>query len=171
MELLLIYIRAVTLPEFPFPPGTPLFPHHSKVEQYHRAIVARWNLSSYIMLHHEVVRAAWVGSQHAGHWALHVLDVAKDVQHESYFDHLIVANGHFHFPAEPHLAGRTAWEHARAGRVIVHSMYYRDPEVYRHRNVVVVGGGASGHDLAQQIVGIANSVSESLYLYLLMQKS
>jgi len=43
-------------------------------------------------------------------------------------------------------------------------MYYRDPEVYRYRNVVVVGSGASGHDIAQRIVGTANSVNASLYL-------
>ncbi|KAH9042592.1 hypothetical protein EDB85DRAFT_2226217 [Lactarius pseudohatsudake] len=137
---------SMTISRFPFPPGTALFPDHT------------FDLSSYIRLRHEVLAADWHGDNVSGHWQLTALDHAHNRTVHARFDHLIVATGHFHYPYEPVFQGQQVWEASAPGRKILHSIFYREPEVYRGRNILVVGGGASGQDIAQQIAGFANSV-------------
>ncbi|KAI0264175.1 hypothetical protein BC834DRAFT_274353 [Gloeopeniophorella convolvens] len=151
----------VMLPHFPFPPLTPLYPNHTFVLHYLESIVSHWNLSSHVRLRHEVLETRWAGTNASGHWALTARGAEGDLVHAK-FDHLIVANGHNRYPAEPYIEGRTEWETSVPGRLVLHSVYYRDPEAYRGRNVIVVGGGPSGRDLALQIVGSANSTYASV---------
>ncbi|KAI0264217.1 hypothetical protein BC834DRAFT_884304 [Gloeopeniophorella convolvens] len=147
----------MTIPGFPYPPGTPLFPRHTFVRQYHDSVVSHFNLSSYIRLNHEVLSTVWHGNNATGHWQVTVLDRTHNQTIQADFDHLIVASGHNHYPNEPSLQGRQAWETSSPGREVIHSIFYREPEAFRGRNVVVVGGGASGRDIAQQVVDYANS--------------
>ena len=44
-------------------------------------------------------------------------------------------------------------------RKAIHSIYFRDLEDYRGKNVLVVGGGASGEDIAGHIASVAQVVS------------
>ena len=77
----------------------------------------------------------------------------------AFFDHLIVANGHNHYPRRPHWDGQEDWlASTPAGspkREILHSIFYREPERYANRTVVIVGGGASGRDAALQVGPLA----------------
>jgi len=143
---------------FPFPPGTALFPNHTFVLQYHKSIISHWNLASYIRLRHQVLEADWRGDNVTGHWHLTTLDRTHNRTTHGIFDHLIVANGHYHYPYEPRFQGRQVWEASAPSRKILHSIYYREPEAYRARNILIVGGGASGRDIARQVVVFANSV-------------
>ncbi|KAA1476922.1 FAD/NAD(P)-binding domain-containing protein [Dentipellis sp. KUC8613] len=152
----------MTIPKFTFRPGTALYPQHQPVYEYHADIVNHWNLSSHLKLNHEVLESKWKGSSTAGEWILQVKDRDQDVVRDFTFDHLIIANGHNHYPYEPKLEGRKRWEQSGVNRTVFHSIFYRNPEDYRGKNVVVVGGGASGRDVAQQVVGIANSTYVSL---------
>ncbi|KAI0291234.1 hypothetical protein B0F90DRAFT_1824041 [Multifurca ochricompacta] len=156
----------LTIPQFPFLVGTALFPNHTFVFKYHESIISHWNLSSYIHLEHEVLSADWHGNNVSGHWQLTTHDHARNRSTRARFDHLIVATGHNHYPYEPKLQGRPTWEASAPGRKVLHSMFYRDPEAYSGRNVLVVGGGASGRDIAQQVVGFANSVRTLPFLLL-----
>lgn len=151
-------VLTVTIPQFPFPPGTALYPNHTSVLQYHKSIISRLNLSSYIRLRHEVLAADWHGDNVSGHWRLTTLDHTQNRTFHARFDHLIVASGHNHYPYEPRFQGQQVWEASAPSRKILHSIFYREPEVYRGRNVLVVGGGASGRDIAKQVAGFANSV-------------
>lgn len=144
---------SVTLPHFPYPPETILYPGHAIVEEYQHSIVDHYRLSSYIHLNSEVVEARWVGSETQGTWLLTVQDTRQGSVEETSFDHLIVASGHNHFPYEPKLGGEDEWP----GR-IMHSTYYRRAEEFSGRNIVVVGGGASGQDIALRVAPFANSV-------------
>ena len=47
------------------------------------------------------------------------------------------------------------------GPIIFHSIFFRHPEDFIGRNVLVVGGRASGCDVAERVVGHAVSVSKS----------
>ncbi|KAH9072966.1 FAD/NAD-P-binding domain-containing protein [Lactarius deliciosus] len=116
---------------------------HTFVLQYQKSMISRWNLSSYIHPRHEVLAADWHGDNVSGHWQLTALDHTHNRTVHARFDHLI-------------FQGRHAWETSAPGRKILHSIFYREPEVYRGRNILVVGGG-SGQDMAQQVVGVANS--------------
>ncbi|KAI6024115.1 hypothetical protein BKA83DRAFT_4125480 [Pisolithus microcarpus] len=122
-------VPVMTYPGFPFPPGTPLFPLHEYIEQYHRDYVTRHDLWPYIRLNHTVLSSSWAGTSKAGHWEIVVEDHNGDRIQRS-FDHLVVANGHNH---EPHIvvfAGQETWlEKTKHGlqREILHSIWYRDP--------------------------------------------
>lgn len=152
----------MTIPHFPFRPETPLYPQHPDVQQYHVDIINHWNLSSHLRLNHEILESRWIGSSEKGQWRLLIKDrLHNETTAEEEFDHLIIANGHNHYPYEPVIEGREEWERG-AHRLILHSIFYRNPEDFKARNVVVVGGGASGRDIAQQVVEFANSTYVSL---------
>lgn len=159
----------MTYPGFPFPPNTPLFPSHEYMQQYHVDYAEHFNLTRFIHLNHRVIAAGWAGNSTHGQWKVEVArtdrphDEAEIVRRS--FDHLIVANGHNHYPRSPHWPGEDGWlASAPSGspkREILHSIFYREPERYANRTVVIVGGGASGRDAALQI-GPLTTVSPTL---------
>ncbi|KAI0306198.1 hypothetical protein B0F90DRAFT_1696998 [Multifurca ochricompacta] len=98
----------------------------------------------------EVLSADWRGNDVFGYWQVATLDHRNNCTNQARFDHLVVARGHNHYPV------------SGPGREVLHSVFYREPEVYSRRNVLVVGGGASGRDIVQQVVGFANSTYASV---------
>ncbi|HEY8731211.1 MAG TPA: NAD(P)-binding domain-containing protein [Candidatus Limnocylindria bacterium] len=70
------------------------------------------------------------------------------------FDAVVVASGLFSRPLEPPLRDRE-----RFGGTIVHSRDYRDPAGFAGQDVVVVGAGSSGADIAVELAAVASSVS------------
>ncbi|EIN07122.1 FAD/NAD(P)-binding domain-containing protein [Punctularia strigosozonata HHB-11173 SS5] len=156
----------MTYPGFPYPPLTPLFPPHEYVQRYHAAYADAHGVREHIRFNHTVIAADWIGTADAGHWDLTVRDENEGALKRSRVDHLIVATGHNHYPRVPQWNGTSEWlAHTPCGkpsRSIIHSIYYREPEKYAGRSVLVVGGGASGRDAAGQIVLYANHVYQSL---------
>ncbi|EKM50639.1 uncharacterized protein PHACADRAFT_152793 [Phanerochaete carnosa HHB-10118-sp] len=156
----------MTYPGFTFPPGTPLFPSHEYMWQYHVDYVAHFNLTRFIHLNRTVLAAGWKGSSRQGKWVVDVgrTDRPDDVEQRT-FDHLIVANGHNHYPRVLHWSGEDDWVGntplGKPKRQILHSIFYREPEDYINRTVVVVGGGASGRDAVLQ-VGALTKTYQSL---------
>ncbi|PIL35194.1 hypothetical protein GSI_02984 [Ganoderma sinense ZZ0214-1] len=162
----------MTYPNFTFPPGTPLFPTWDYVQRYHAAFAEHFNFSQHVRLHHRVEAANWVGDAEEGEWELevHVEDPSESgVPTKAFkrnFDHLVVANGHNHYPNIPKWDGTNNWlANTPAGtpqREIIHSIYYRHPERYTNRTVVIVGAGASGRDAALQVGKVARVAYQSL---------
>ena len=155
----------MTYPGFTFRPGTSLFPSHEYVWQYHVDYVEHFNLTQFLRLNHTVLAAGWKGSRRQGKW---IVDVARTDRPETVeqrlFDHLIVANGHNHYPRIPHWDGEDDWlgntPLGKPKREILHSIFYREPERYINRTVVIAGGGASGRDAVLQ-VGALTKVSSN----------
>lgn len=147
----------MTYPGFTFPPGTPLFPLWDYLQQYHRDFAEHFNITSHIHLNRRIIAAGWHGNQSLGRWEVEVArtDRPSDVTEHRFFDHLIVANGHNHYPRVPHWDGENEWlantPQGSPKREMLHSIFYRDPEYYVNRTVVIVGGGASGRDAALQV--------------------
>ncbi|RDX41669.1 FAD/NAD(P)-binding domain-containing protein [Lentinus brumalis] len=161
----------MTYPGFTYPPFTPLFPSHEYVQQYHADYAEQYNLTGYLRFHHKIVAANWVGDSVEGKWDLEI-EVQQphgpprpSISRRS-FDHLIVANGHNHYPHVPHWDGTEGWlantPPDTPKREIVHSIYYRDPARYTNRTVVIVGAGASGRDAALQVGQTARVAYQSL---------
>ncbi|EJD51203.1 FAD/NAD(P)-binding domain-containing protein [Auricularia subglabra TFB-10046 SS5] len=146
----------MTLPQTPLPPETPLLATHEDVLRYYQGIVSRSDLSHYIKLQHSVNSARWIGTSQSGYWNVTVHDLRHDATKYYEFDHIIVAPGFNHFPRYPRFEGQEEW--VSANRTIMHCMYYRDPTIFAGQNVVVVGAGPSGWDMARHISEHANSV-------------
>ncbi|KAF9812240.1 hypothetical protein IEO21_06280 [Rhodonia placenta] len=160
----------MTYPNFTFPPGTALFPGWAALQQYHEDFAVHYNLTPHIRLNHTVVSANWHSHPPEGDWHVEVhahLGGAEDeyVLRRT-FDHLIVANGHNHYPCVPAWNGTEEWlantPLGRPQREILHSIYYREPQKYAGQNVVIVGAGASGRDIALQVSPLARVAYQSI---------
>ncbi|KAF9568479.1 FAD/NAD(P)-binding domain-containing protein [Agrocybe pediades] len=153
-------VPSMTYPEFPFPPGTPLYPSHEHIETYHLRYAKRYNLLDSVRFKHRIHKATWQGSPDEGQWDITVSGEDGQLQIER-FDHLVVATGNNHIPHIPVWQGQDEWLEkvpVNRTRTIIHSVYYRKPEAFSNQTVLVVGNGPSGRDAAQQILGIAEKV-------------
>ncbi|KAG1770372.1 hypothetical protein EV702DRAFT_1181606 [Suillus placidus] len=113
---------------YPFPPETPLFPSAHSYAAY-------FDLMSLIKFD-----TAWtVTLSDGGRFA---------------YDHLIVANGHYHLPRIPEVPGLADWmKHGRAS----HSARYRKPDFLGDK-ILVVGNGPSGQDIAAEMCTVSSVV-------------
>ena len=172
------FLIIVTIPGFPFPPYTPLFPPYHHIQAYHHNIATHFNLHPYIHFNHSLESAYWVGNSSKGFWELSISTggsreeiiplnetSAHNAPHRStitrHFDHLVVAIGHYHYPRLPPWATDNAakgWLQNAEGRRILHSIYFREPEEFAEKVILVVGAGASGRDIATQLSRHAKKV-------------
>ncbi|KAF2720684.1 FAD/NAD(P)-binding domain-containing protein [Polychaeton citri CBS 116435] len=65
------------------------------------------------------------------------------------FDAVCVASGHFHVPYIPSVPGIELFDCDHPG-VVTHAKYFRAPESFTDKKVVVVGNSASGIDIGNQ---------------------
>lgn len=151
----------MTYPGFPFPPGTPLYPSHEYVEAYHQKYASRFNMTQHIRLNHEVLKTLWIGNTDKGQWDITYRDDNGKKRRES-FRHLIVATGNNHLPRTLKWPGEREWlENTPSGgpkREIQHTVWYREPQRYAGRCVLIIGNGSSGRDAALHITPLAKEV-------------
>lgn len=160
-------VPSMTYPGLPFPPNTSLYPSHEHIEAYHMRYALHFNLLQNIRFRHTVLQASWRGTTTLGYWNLTVHDEGNTTRHEA-FDHVVIATGNNHFPHIPTWAGQQDWLNYSPSdgpkRQILHSAWYREPERYTGRRVLIVGFGPSGRDLASQISFHAQEVGTALRL-------
>ena len=168
----------MTYPGFPFPPYTPLYPSYHHVQAYHHSFATHFELYPYIRFSHSLESAYWVGDASSGFWELsistdgprdEIIPLDNTPAHNSWhspqitsrFDHLVVAIGRNHYPRFPVWAvGAVAneWLRNGEGRRIMHSIYFREPEEFAGKIILVVGAGASGADIVIQSIEHAKKV-------------
>jgi len=133
--------------DFPMPKHYPVFPHHSQIAEYFDAYVDHFGFRSRIRFETGV---KWAERRDDGVWVI-TLDNGQ-VEH---YDALIVANGHHWDPRypEPPFPGEF-------DGLTLHSHYYVDNDIFRDKNVVVLGMGNSAMDIACE----ASEVAKRTYL-------
>jgi cation diffusion facilitator CzcD-associated flavoprotein CzcO len=136
-----------------FPPGTPLYPNASCIEQYHQGFARKQGLYRHIKFNHTISSTEWRGNRTMGHWNLAYTAGGK--VHYGSFDHLVVAAGAFRVPSVPSWRGQESWLAYRKHRQMLHSVYYTIAEEYRGAKVLVVGSGPSGRDIARKLADFA----------------
>ena len=81
-----------------------------------------------------------------GHWTHPTkLDVREEV-FTRHYDYVVMGSGLHHGPSMPMWDG--AEEFQKAGGTLIHSAQFRDAKDFADKNVVVVGAGESGSDIA-----------------------
>ena len=135
--------------DFPMPDDYPDFPSHQQVHAYLESYVDHFGFRDRIQLNTQVKRAERIGDRG---WRV-TLD-SGEVRH---YDALIVANGHHNEPNFPDYYYRDVFD----GEAI-HSQHYRYREDYRDKDVLVVGVGNSGSQVAVDISHAAKSTCISL---------
>ncbi|KAI3405339.2 FMO1 [Candida oxycetoniae] len=94
-------------------------------------------------------------------WQVQVENVGSDVVSQHEYDAVIVANGHFNNPFIPQVSGLAEWNE-KLPNTILHSKNFQTPNVFRNKNVLVIGNAASGVDISTQISTVANKVYVSV---------
>ncbi|ODV82001.1 FAD/NAD(P)-binding domain-containing protein [Suhomyces tanzawaensis NRRL Y-17324] len=89
------------------------------------------------------------------------LNESQDLWYQQDFDAVVVAVGHYHVPFIPEVPGLAEIQE-KFPEVIEHAKFYRLPESYKDKTVVVVGSRASGADLTNQISPHASKVYQSI---------
>lgn len=122
--------------EFPMPDDTPDYPSRGRVGRYLESYVDHFGLRDRIRLNAPVTAARRT-------------DRGWDVDGER-FDVLVVASGHNEEPKwpDPAYPGEFAGDQ-------LHALDYEDPEPWRGKNVMVVGLGNSGVDIATDFSRVA----------------
>lgn len=126
--------------EYPAPADWPHFPHHTLIHQYFRDYVDHFGLRDTITFNTSVITARRQGGGDG--W-----DVTLSTGESRSYDVLIVANGHHWDPRVPQYPGQFTG-------LTMHSHDYRspfDPVDMRGKNIIVVGMGNSGMDLASEL--------------------
>ncbi|KPM35642.1 hypothetical protein AK830_g10932 [Neonectria ditissima] len=135
-----------------FPQGSPLFPKHAAVLQYLKDYAD--GLTPYISYRTQVLNVQKPSSQPNGPWQVEVLDLKANEITKTEFDAVVVASGHYNDPFIPHITGLVEFDKAYPGAVS-HSKFYRRPDDFTDKKVIVVGNSASGVDVSVQLSTVA----------------
>ena len=118
----------------------PRYPHHSHVLTYLENFARDFNLESLVSFAARVTSVV----PNDGGWQL---EVDRQGAVEVYdFDAVAVCNGHFSRPRVPEIPGADQYSGMQ-----LHSHNYRRPEIFAGKRVAVLGTGASGADIVQEL--------------------
>ena len=137
--------QAVTSYEdFPFPPGTPLYPRHDQVRAYLEAYAEHFGVTPHIRFRTTVQDVSPAGD---GRWAVRPTDGSEET-----FDGVVAAPGHQGVPSHPAVATEFTGDY-------LHVHDYRTPEPFAGKRVLVVGMGNSALDAAADICTVTASTT------------
>ncbi|MGY1883914.1 flavin-containing monooxygenase [Blastococcus sp. SYSU DS0753] len=134
--------RSLAYPDFPVPHEWPAYLRASQVLEYLERYAAAFGIADAVQTSTEVTSIERSG----GRWS-----VATDRHGDREYDAVIVANGHLSVPRRPAFPGTFTGQE-------MHSHDYRIPEPFSGKNVVVVGMGNSGCDIAVDLARVAGQV-------------
>ena len=133
--------------DYPMPEDYPMFPHHTQIAEYFNSYVDRFNFRQNIRFNCMVTNASPLDG---GGWEITLQDGST---HR--YRALLVANGHHWDPRcpEPPFPGHFNGD-------VIHSHYYKVPDPYVDKRVLVLGFGNSAMDIAVE----TSRVSTMTYL-------
>ena len=138
----------MTLSDHLWPANSPLYPTANQYFDYLTSYVEKHNLTQYFKFGTEVI---CIEKIHEGY-----LVTFKDIEgiHERLFKYVIIANG-LYSKYKDSIKNREVFQ----GETIF-SGYYRNPSIFTGKNVVVVGTGHSGCELANEASKYAKSITQ-----------
>lgn len=128
--------------DFPMPDDYPVFPHHSQIAEYFDNYVTHFGFRDRIRFD--------TGVEHAERLADGTWSVRLDTDEVKKYDALVVCNGHHWDPRWPEPAFPGEF-HGEA----IHAHYYIDNEMFRDKNVLILGMGNSAMDIACEASEVA----------------
>lgn len=143
--------EAMQYAAFPMPDTYPDYPSHWQIAEYFDAFVDHFGLRDRITFRTEVTRVVPRGS---GGFEVTTRSRERGREPEVRgYDHVVVANGHHWDPRWPE-PGFPGSEHFPGEQI--HAHYYRTPDLFEDRRVVVLGIGNSAADIAVESSRVAS---------------
>lgn len=124
--------------DFPMPDHYPNYPHHTQVLDYFERYVAHFGLRPSITFHTKVTNVA---PAPGGGYHVSTTNLQTGDSQTAHYGAVLVCNGHHWNSKWPHFPG------SFSGRCL-HSQEYRNSQGLEGKNVLVVGIGNSGVDIA-----------------------
>lgn len=138
--------------DYPMPDEYPDYPSHRQLQAYFESYAKFFKVFERILFKHTVTK---VTRSEAGKWLVEYTDEAGTL-HTKTFDQLMVANGHHWNPKYPEYPGEFTG-------TFLHSHDFKQvPEEWRGKNVLVIGAGNSGCDVAVESARVAHKVCLSM---------
>ncbi|KAF4520331.1 hypothetical protein B566_EDAN004391 [Ephemera danica] len=138
-------------PDFPIPEQPKSYLPAADILNFLDSYAVHFNIKKYIKFRHHVQSVRPIPGNMG--WELKVQDLNSGVTSTSNVDAVMICNGHYNTPYIPQIPGADAF----CGRVL-HSHDYREPQAFSGQNVLVIGAGPSGMDLALEIASCAKQV-------------
>ena len=136
--------------DLPFPPECQLFPHRDVVtdylEQYAEEVKPLIQFKTQVL----DVRLQSSNLRHDT-WTVRSVNIVSGTQRTASYDAVVISSGHYTIPFIPSVPGMIEWNTAYPSSVS-HSKFFRKPEDFTNKKVLVVGNAASGVDIAAQII-------------------
>ncbi|KAG9234406.1 flavin dependent monooxygenase-like protein [Amylocarpus encephaloides] len=139
------------LMQFPgqaFPSSSLLFPTRQDVQEY--LVAYSQGIRDLILFSTQVQSIHSIRSHGHETWELTSVSTITGQSQNHRYDAIVVANGHYSVPLVPSVIGMEEFK-SKFPEVITHSKVYRSPKAFVDQKVIVVGGGPSGLDIANQI--------------------
>jgi dimethylaniline monooxygenase (N-oxide forming) len=133
--------------DLPMNPAWPTYLHHSQVLSYLERYAKTFELREHIRFGKEVLSVEPDG----GLWHVTVRDLASEEETSRMYRAVVVASGHHWSPNIPKIDGPFAG-------TVMHAKDYRTPEPFIGQDVVVVGVGNTGVDIASELSWHARNV-------------
>jgi cation diffusion facilitator CzcD-associated flavoprotein CzcO len=131
-----------------WPQDSQLFPKHQTVLKYIKDYGEV--VQDTVRYSTQVTRVTPDRDEAATSWSVTSRDLQNSIDTTETYDAVIVANGHFITPFIPDIPNIANYNRKNPGS-ISHSKYYRRPEEFAGKKVIVVGNSASGADISNQI--------------------
>ncbi|KAF9116195.1 hypothetical protein BGX27_004302 [Mortierella sp. AM989] len=146
----------MTFSDYAIPGSWPTYLHNKKVVQYFDMYADHFQLKKHIRFSMKVVEIRelkdeqnrWMVRSHPIVSGVPTQDSESAIIQEEIFDHVMVCTGHHSVPRYPSFPGMNLEESDAYTGEQIHSHFYRDSEKFKDKNVVIVGLGNSGVDLA-----------------------
>jgi dimethylaniline monooxygenase (N-oxide forming) len=137
--------------DFPFPLGTDSYPTAAQVVQYLNNYANEFDLHPHLRLSTTVLAIDRDESSQC--WFLTIQSPKSQSSEVLPFDKLIMASGPHNKAIMPDLPGRELFKGE-----IIHSIAYKQPELFKGKRVLVVGASNSAADTSTSLIDIASKI-------------
>lgn len=136
------FLEATRFSDFPFPKGTPIYPHNSAVRDYFENYARAFGVFDRIVFQTRVTHLR----RHGKRWELTLQNPATEWVETC--PQVVVATGRFNSPMIPSIEGSETFT---GDMGLIHSFDYKDPFAYQGKTVVVLGGSISSLEIASDL--------------------
>lgn len=149
-----------SFPDFPFPQDASVFPKHAEMLAYFQRYAYHFELMPLIELNTCVEKVTKIEDG----WELilcryeSVPEGLRETRWRERFEAVVAASGLHQEPFVPDIKGLTEYD-VRWPEKVTHSKQFRRPEDFKDKNVLIVGVGISGIDMARSLDEFAQSIT------------